>query len=143
MSSNQIAPPRLPEAPQEYSARYMADLLRALELFISQERNPGEMRGTKITLTNLPSSVITADVNGAVSSSTAVTVDNVQNGTMVVGQTVRGTGITGVVKIATVNSQTSIVLDTAVTLSDDTSLNISDLEDGALFNDGGTVKIIS
>tara|TARA_Y100001951_G_C11290775_1_gene272000 strand:- start:349 stop:579 length:231 start_codon:yes stop_codon:yes gene_type:complete len=56
MSSNQIAPPRLPEAPQEYSARYMADLLRALELFISQERNPGEMRGTKITLTNLPTS---------------------------------------------------------------------------------------
>ena len=34
----------------------MADLLRALELFISQERNPGEMRGTKITLTNLPTS---------------------------------------------------------------------------------------
>ena len=56
MSSNQIAPPRLPEAPQEYSARYMADLLRALELFISQERNPGEMRGTRITLTNLPTS---------------------------------------------------------------------------------------
>ena len=56
MSSNQIAPPRLPEAPQEYSARYMADRLRALELFISQERNPGEMRGTKITLTNLPTS---------------------------------------------------------------------------------------
>ena len=56
MSSNQIAPPRLPEAPPEYSARYMADLLRALELFISQERNPGEMRGTKITLTNLPTS---------------------------------------------------------------------------------------
>ena len=56
MSSNQIAPPRLPEAPQEYSARYMADLLRGLELFISQERNPGEMRGTKITLTNLPTS---------------------------------------------------------------------------------------
>ena len=56
MSSNQIAPPSLPEAPQEYSARYMADLLRALELFISQERNPGEMRGTKITLTNLPTS---------------------------------------------------------------------------------------
>ena len=79
----------------------------------------------------------------AVSSSTAVTVDNVQNGTMTVGQIVRGTGITGVVKIATVNSQTSIVLDTSVTLSDDTSLNISDLESGALFNDGGTVKIVS
>jgi len=56
MSSNQIAPPRLPEAPTEYSAQYMADLLRALELFIAQERNPGELRGTKITLTDLPTS---------------------------------------------------------------------------------------
>jgi hypothetical protein len=56
MSSNQIAPPRLPEAPAEYSATYMQDLLRALETFIAQERNPGELRGTKITLTNLPTS---------------------------------------------------------------------------------------
>lgn len=56
MSSNQIAPPRLPEAPSEYNQQYMADLLRALETFIEQERNPGEMRGTKITLTELPTS---------------------------------------------------------------------------------------
>ena len=34
----------------------MSDLIRSLELFISQERNPGELRGTKITLTNLPTS---------------------------------------------------------------------------------------
>ena len=53
MSSNQIAPPRLPA---EYSTAYMQDLLRALEIFIAQERNPGELRGTKITLTNLPTS---------------------------------------------------------------------------------------
>jgi hypothetical protein len=56
MSSNQIAPPRLPEPPPEISQVYMQDLLRALELFISQERNPGELRGTKITLTDLPTS---------------------------------------------------------------------------------------
>ncbi len=56
MSSNQIAPPRLPEAPAEYSDTYMQDLLRALETFIAQERNPGELRGTKITLTDLPTS---------------------------------------------------------------------------------------
>ncbi len=56
MASNEIAPPRLPEAPQEYSASHMQDLIRALELFIEQERNPGQLRGTKITLTNLPTS---------------------------------------------------------------------------------------
>lgn len=56
MSSNQIAPPRLPEPPIEYTQQYMADLIRSLQTFIEQERNPGEMRGTKITLTDLPTS---------------------------------------------------------------------------------------
>jgi len=48
MSSNEIAPPRLPEPPIDYSIQYMADLVRALETFIA--------RGTKITLTDLPTS---------------------------------------------------------------------------------------
>ena len=56
MSSYEIAPPRLPEAPLEYSLEYMQDLVRALEVFIEQERNPGELRGTRITLTDLPTS---------------------------------------------------------------------------------------
>lgn len=56
MSSNEIAPPRLPEAPFDYSQQYMSDLVRALELFIAQERNPGQLRGTTITLTELPTS---------------------------------------------------------------------------------------
>ena len=56
MSSNEIAPPRLPEAPLEYSLEYMQDLVRAWEVFIEQERNPGELRGTRITLTDLPTS---------------------------------------------------------------------------------------
>lgn len=72
------------------------------------------------------STKITADVNGAVSASTTVIVDNVQGGTLTVGQRVRGAGISGVVTIATVNSQISIVLDTAVTLADDTPLTIGD-----------------
>ena len=56
MAQVQNPPPRLPEAPQQYDPQYMAALLRALEIFISQERTPGEMRGTKITLTDLPTS---------------------------------------------------------------------------------------
>jgi len=56
MSSNQIAPPRLPRAPTEYSVMKGSDLIRSLRLFIAKERNPGEMRGTKLTLTNLPTS---------------------------------------------------------------------------------------
>ena len=34
----------------------MEDFVRALDNYIQQERNPGEMRGTKITLTALPTS---------------------------------------------------------------------------------------
>ena len=48
--------PRLPEPPAEYNQQYMADLLRAVQFFMEQERNPGELRGTKITLTGLPTS---------------------------------------------------------------------------------------
>lgn len=56
MALNIVPPPRLPEPTPEYSATYMQDLLRALEIFIEQERTPGELRGTKITLTELPTS---------------------------------------------------------------------------------------
>ena len=72
------------------------------------------------------STKITSDVNGAVTNSTTVIVDNVVGGTLAVGQRVRGAGITGVVTIATVNSQTNIDLSVAVTLADDAPLTIGD-----------------
>ena len=56
MSGNQVAPPRLPEAPEEYTRSYMQDLIRTLEIFIEQERNPGEIRATRVTITDLPTS---------------------------------------------------------------------------------------
>lgn len=74
MSSNQIAPPRLPEAPAEYTPQYMSDLLRALELFIAQERNPGELRGTRITLTELPTSATGLEVGALYNDSGTVKV---------------------------------------------------------------------
>ena len=54
--SNEIPAPRLPEPPVDYDVRYLRDLTRTLQVFIDQERNPGELRGTKITLTDLPTS---------------------------------------------------------------------------------------
>ena len=56
MSSSDIAPPRIPEPPAEYSVTYMQDLARTLEVFIAQERNPGSIRATTMTLTELPTS---------------------------------------------------------------------------------------
>jgi len=63
-----------------------------------------------------------ADVDGAVSASANVALDG-NNGTITVGMIVTGTGISGTVKVLTVTSQQAIVLDTAVTLADDTLLN--------------------
>lgn len=54
MSLINVPPPRMPEPTKEYSVTYMQDLLRALEIFIEQERTPGDIRGTRLTLTDLP-----------------------------------------------------------------------------------------
>lgn len=67
----------------------------------------------------------TADVNGATSNATGVAVDG-NNGTIAVGMRVRGTGISGVVTVATVTDQNNLVLDTAVTLADNTPLTFGD-----------------
>lgn len=56
MANIQVPAPRLPNAPATYELDFMADLVRSIELFISQERNPGEERMTKLTLTDLPTS---------------------------------------------------------------------------------------
>ena len=56
MASVNLPPPRLPEPPEQIDRRYMEDLIRTLQAFITQERNPGELRATKITLTDLPTS---------------------------------------------------------------------------------------
>ena len=34
--------PRLPEPPENIDRRYMEDLIRTLQVFITQERNPGK-----------------------------------------------------------------------------------------------------
>ena len=63
----------------------------------------------------------TALVNGTVSSGNTISIDN-NVGTVVVGQIVVGTGISGTVKVTGVTSQQNVTLDTAVTLTDNTSL---------------------
>ena len=66
----------------------------------------------------------TADANGAVTSSTSLTVDG-NSGTISSGMVVTGTGITGTVRVVTALSQTSLVLDTAITIADDTALTFT------------------
>ena len=70
-------------------------------------------------------STASALVNGATSAATGVAVDG-NSGTIAVGMRVRGTGISGVVTVATVTDQNNLVLDTAVTLADNAALTFGD-----------------
>ena len=64
----------------------------------------------------------TADVNGAVTSSTSVALDGNAGASISVGDIVYNTGASGIVRVAGVTSQAAITLDTAVTISDNTKL---------------------
>ena len=46
--SRQLVPPQFPLAPAEYERQYFDEMV--------QLQSPGELRGTKITLTDLPTS---------------------------------------------------------------------------------------
>ena len=67
---------------------------------------------------------VTAVVNGALTSSINLVVD-ANSGTAAVGQRVIGAGITEIVKIKTVTSQTALILDKPITVADDVVLALS------------------
>ena len=75
----------------------------------------------------LGSSNLTAKVNGAVSSSATITVDD-KTGVIATNMQVAGTGITGIVTVNSISAQdntaktATVVLSTAVTLADNTDL---------------------
>ena len=75
----------------------------------------------RATLTLTTRIVPTAVVNGVTTSSTAVVLDG-NDGTIVAGQVVTGTGISGTVTVASVTDQNNIVLSSAQTLSDNVTL---------------------
>ena len=54
--SRQLVPPTFALPPDEYDPQYFNDMVRSLSQLVTQLQNPGELRGTKITLTDLPTS---------------------------------------------------------------------------------------
>ena len=54
--SRQLVPPQFPLPPEEYDRQYFDEMVRSLTQLVIQLQNPGELRGTKIPLTNLPTS---------------------------------------------------------------------------------------
>ena len=54
--SRQLVPPTFSLPPDEYDVEYFNEMVRSLSQLVTQLQNPGELRGTKITLTQLPTS---------------------------------------------------------------------------------------
>lgn len=54
--SRELVPPQFPLPPEEYDRQYFDEMIRSLTQLVIQLQNPGELRGTKITLTALPTS---------------------------------------------------------------------------------------
>jgi hypothetical protein len=50
MSNPLVRAPRLPTAPVEYDAQFMATLLNALRLYFNQLDNPGDIAGAALNL---------------------------------------------------------------------------------------------
>ena len=69
---------------------------------------------------------VTADVNGAVTNSTTLVVDN-NNGTIIEGMTVTGTGIKSGTTIVSITDQNNLVMSSKQTISNNTNLIFSDL----------------
>lgn len=54
MSRNLLLP-FLPVPPPEYQQQYFSEVVRAISVYMQNERNPGEGRHTSLVLTNLQS----------------------------------------------------------------------------------------
>lgn len=53
--SRNLPLPFLPVPPREYQQSYLAEIVRAISIYMQNERNPGEGRHTAMVLTNLQS----------------------------------------------------------------------------------------
>ncbi len=54
MGSRRLVQPQFPVPPQEYDISYMSALTQAFSVFLRQNINPGDIRATDLTLTDLP-----------------------------------------------------------------------------------------
>jgi len=75
--------------------------------------------------TAFPASTATADVDGAVSASTTLVVDN-NSGTIKAGMVITGTGIVGTVTVASLTDQNNLVMSSAQTIADNVTLTFTE-----------------
>lgn len=106
---------------------------------------------TQVTdTTAFPASTATADVDGAVSASTTLVVDN-NSGTIKAGMVITGTGIVGTVTVASLSDQNNLVMSSTQTISNNVTLTFTEKSPtiggsgkvrSLLFNFNGTDKVM-
>ena len=52
--SRRLSRPYFPIPPEQYQRTYFSEVIRAFSVFLEQIQNPGDVRATEITITNLP-----------------------------------------------------------------------------------------
>ena len=52
--SRRLPRPYFPIPPDQYQRTYFSEVIRAFSVFLEQIQNPGDVRATEITITNLP-----------------------------------------------------------------------------------------
>ena len=52
--SRRLPRPYFPIPPDQYQRNYFSEVIRAFSVFLEQIQNPGDVRATEITITNLP-----------------------------------------------------------------------------------------
>ena len=51
--SRRLSRPYFPIPPEQYQRNYFAEVIRAFSVFLEQTQNPGDVRATDITITDL------------------------------------------------------------------------------------------
>lgn len=62
--TRRVVRPLFPQAPTEYNATYMASVVQAFSVFLEQVQNPGDLRATTLTLTELKTNDQGLEVGG-------------------------------------------------------------------------------
>ena len=101
--------------------------------------NPTSINQTaEVTWTISPdvtlNSVVTASVDGTISSATALVIDNNSGGNIVVGDVVTGTGISGTVTVSGVTNQNNLTLSSAQSLTNDVTLTFTHVNPSSTAN---------
>ena len=89
--------------------------------------------GSSVATTSSRTGTATAKVNGTISSTTALVVDN-NSGTIAVGDRVTGSGVDNNVTIKTVTDQNTLVLSSAQSISDNVDLTFSAVTTSATYD---------